>query len=315
MIAKRSTMSAAKKKRVLRENLWGYGFISLNILLILVFMLFPLLFSFVISFEKWTPLAGGTWVGFKNYLNVLRDDLFLTAMLNNLKYAFWTILIGFVTAFGSSMLVRNIPNRTMRKTIRFVVFIPTVCSTVMVSMLWNYMTQPQIGPINTFLRAIGFSSPPSWLSDATTAPIVLYTVVIWCGTGYWMVIFLTRMMEIPETLFEAARIDGADFFDTMFRITLPLSTPTIYLYLSMSLITCWAQFDIAYMLSNVTGTSSTTGGPSNSLLLPTFVIYRNAFGSMNFGFASAMGWILLIVIILIAFINSRLSKYWVSYDT
>ncbi len=311
---KKKQLSQVKKKRIRRETAWGYLFIGPGLILMFGFVLLPLAYAFFISFEKWSPFIKGTWVGLQNYTDVIKNGLFKKALLNNIGYAFWTITIGFLLEFTIAVLIRNLPNRRMRNLVRAVVFFPTVCSTVMMGMLWSYLLQPQIGMFNSVLRAIGISDPPSWLSNSTTAPIVLYGVAIWFYTGYWVIIFLTRMLEIPDELYEAARIDGAGFWTISRRITLPLCKPTIYLYLSTTLITCWAQFDLAYVLSNVTGISSSAAGPGNSLLLPTFLIYRTAFNSMDFGGASAMGMTLLAFIALVSFINTKLSKYWVSYD-
>lgn len=302
----KTNISPVKKKRIIIENLWGFGMIGASVICILIFILYPLVFSFIISFQKWNPIRGGSFRGLSNYITVLKDNLFHTAMLNNFGYAFWTILGGFIFSFGAAVIVSTLP---IRNILRFFYFIPTICSSIMIAMVWKYLLQPQIGLINTVLRMIGISSPPNWTASALTAPIALYIIVVWVGLGYWMIVFLTNLLDIPETYYEAATIDGASVWTQFIRITIPLSSPIIFFYLTMALITCWGQFDIALMLADYAGP-----GPSNSLLFPTYLMYRTAFNSMDFGVAAAMGWMLALFIFVIAFINNRLSKYWVTYD-
>jgi multiple sugar transport system permease protein len=298
-------LSSVKRKKIIVENLWGFGMISVNILCILVFTIYPLIFSFVISFQKWNPIRGGTFRGFSNYLTVLKDNLFHTAMVNNFGYAFWTILGGFIVSYGAALIVSVLP---IKNILRFFYFIPTICSSIMIAMVWKYLLQPQIGLVNTVLRAIGIASPPNWTSSASMAPISLYFIVCWVGLGYWMVVFLTGLLDIPDTYYEAAKIEGASPLTSLLHITIPLSSPIIFFYLTMALITCWGQFDIAVMLAG------TTTGPENSLLYPAYLIYRTSFNSMDFGVAAAMGWTLAVFIVVLVFINSRLSKLWVTYD-
>jgi multiple sugar transport system permease protein len=295
--------SKNRKKMRFVENCWGFGMTSVSILSILIFTIYPLIFSFIISFQKWTPIRGGVFLGFKNYFNVIKDNLFHKAMTNNFSYAFWTIIGGFLFSYGAALVVRNLPYKNI---FRFIYFIPTICSSIMISLIWKYLLQPQIGLVNTILRTIGISSPPNWISSAVTLPWVLYVIVVWSGLGYWMIIFLTGLLDIPDTYYEAATIDGASVGRQFFYITVPLSTPVIFFYLSMALLTCWGQFDLAKVLGGP--------GPRNSLLFPSLLIYSTSFDSMEFGRASAMGWELAIFIFIISFINNRLSKLWLSYD-
>lgn len=303
-------LTPARKKAILKENLTGYAFISVNVIWILVFTLYPLIFSFTISFQDWNPIGGGTFVGLKNFVDGLKDTMFHEALFNNFKYAIWTILGGFILSYGAALAVKALP---IKRFLRFFYFLPSICSTVMIAMVWSYMLAPKVGLINSFLRLFGISEPPTWLSSSTWAPICLYFIVVWANLGYWMVVFLTGLLDIPETYYEAAKIDGSSMFHSFFKITLPLSTPIIFFYLSMGLITCWGQFDMAVILASSSGVIGT--GPDNSLLLPSYLIYRKAFGgSMEFGSASATGWILTIFILIIALVNNKLSKRWVCYD-
>jgi multiple sugar transport system permease protein len=307
----RKKMSPAKRKRALAENLWGYGFISVNLIWILAFTLYPLLFSLGVSFQKWNPIMGGTFIGLGNFARAVKDNLIRTAMGNNVRYAAWTILGGFVFSYGAAIAVSALP---IKKTLRFLYFIPSICSTIMVSMIWSYLLQPQTGLVNTFLKLLGVSGPPSWLSDPFWAPVCLYAIVVWANLGYWMVVFLTGLMDIPETYYQAAKIDGAGAFKRFFHITIPLTTPIIFFYLSMALITCWGQFDMAVTLASYSGGQAGGAGPQNSLLFPASVIYRTAFASMDFGYSASMGWLLTVFILALAFANSKLSKRWVFYD-
>lgn len=303
-------LTPARKKAILIENLTGYAFISVNVVWLLVFTLYPLIYSLFISFQDWNPITGGIFIGLKNYTAALRDTMFHTAMRNNVKYAVYTILGGFIFSYGAALAVKSLP---INRLLRFVYFIPSICSTVMISMVWSYLLQPKIGLVNTLLRNFGIENPPSWLSSSAYVPYWLYFIVVWSGLGYWMVIFLTGLLDIPETYYEAARMDGSGPLHSFIHITLPLSTPILFLYLSMALITCWGQFDMAVTLASSSGVIGT--GPQNSLLLPSYLMYNKAFGgSMEFGLSTATGWLLTLFILVLAFINNTLSKRWVCYD-
>lgn len=299
------------------ENLWGYAFVGGSVLLIMMLVFYPLGYSFNMSFQKWNPIMGGRYIGWDNFQNILTDKLFHTALWNNAQYALFTIVGGFLLSFGAAVLVKSLPSQKFRNSLRFFYFIPSICNTIMISLMWGYMMQDTNGAINAFLSAIGISSRIGWLSDPVWAKVSLYWIVIWSNLGYWMVVFLTKLMDIPETYYEAARIDGADFFTSFRHITLPLSTPVIFLYLSMALITCWGQFDISQTLATTAaGGSAATGymGPGNAFLLPTYSVYSSAFGDMNFGYAAAKGWVLILIIVVLTIANNSLSKLWVHYD-
>jgi ABC-type sugar transport system permease subunit len=305
-VPRNTALSPAKRKKIIVENCWGFGLISVSVISILVFTFYPLIFSLVISFQNWNPIRGGSFIGASNYIRVLKDNLSHTAMINNFKYAFWGNIGGLIFSYGAAIIVSSLP---FKNAFRFIYFIPTICSSVMIGKVWTYLLQPQIGLVNTLLRVAGISSPPDWLGSAITAPIALYVIVVWSGLGYWMIVFLTGILDIPDTYYEAASLDGASVWKQFTRITIPLSSPIIYFYLTMALITCWGQFDLTVILGGGTGT-----GPQNSLLLPSYLIYQTSFRSMDFGRAAAMGWELAVFIFAISFINNRLSKLWVTYD-
>lgn len=309
-------VSHAKRKRVLVENLWGYAFVGGNVLLLLMLVFYPLCYSLNMCFQKWNPIRGGTYNNFKNFPKLLSDNLFHLSLINNAQYALWTIIGGFIISFGAAVLVKSLPSRRVRNGLRFVYFTPSICNTIMLALMWCYLFQGNNGCINAILKLFGASSFPGWLTDPTWAKVSLYWIVIWSNLGYWMVVFLTKLMDIPETYYEAARIDGADFFTCFRHITLPLSTPIIFLYLSMALITCWGQFDIPQTLASSGGGMTAAGymGPGNALLLPTYSIYTSAFQDMNFGFAAVKGWVLIVIITVLTLINNGLSKLWVHYD-
>ena len=317
MSVKWQSLSAAKRKQILTENLWGYVFVGGSVALILLLLFYPLSYSFNMSFQKWNPIIGGRYIGWENFRNILSDGLFHKSLLNNAQYALWTILGGFILSFGAAVLVKSLPSQRFRNSLRFFYFIPSICNTIMISLMWGYLMQDHNGFLNAVLTALGVSNLPGWLSDPVWAKISLYWIVIWSNLGYWMVVFMTKLLDIPETYYEAARIDGADFFTSFCHITVPLSTPVIFLYLSMALITCWGQFDIAQTLATTSaGGNAATGymGPNNALLLPTYSVYSSAFGDMNFGYAAAKGWILILIIVVLTVVNNGLSKLWVHYD-
>lgn len=295
--------------RQAKENLAGFAFIGFNLVWVLVFTVYPMISSVGISFLDWNPLGSSEFVGIDNFINIFKDHYFMKALSNNVFYALTTITGGLVFAIFTALVVNNIPGKKLFRTL---FFLPTVCSAIAIGTIWMWMFEPKSGLLNMLLSIVGIEGP-KWLLTANWAPISLAVVVVWANSGFWMVIFLAALTDIPDSYYEAAVIDGATSWQYFWKVTLPLLTPTIFFYLTLALMTCWQQFDLSSNFAKLGGMAQSTG-PEDSLILPMQHIYQNAFTSLRIGYASAMSWVIALIAIGTSAINFVLAKRWVVYD-
>ncbi|MEW5817630.1 MAG: sugar ABC transporter permease [Spirochaetota bacterium] len=266
--------------------------------------LLPLTASFLLVFTNWdgSYFQNIRFIGFKNIFYILtRDWLFWQSMFHNLVYSFGVV----PTQIVLGILIAVLMNETafFQRTLRAIYFIPYITLTTAVVIVWMTFFQPTWGPINTFLKAIGIQTPPGWLTERSTSLISIMIVSVWQYTGYYMVIFLAGLQSIPAELYEAAEIDGAGKVKQFFKITLPLLTPIILFAAITGIIFSFRTF----LYINV----MTQGGPGTSSYVMVFYLYQTAFKDFRFGYASALAWMLFLVIFSITLIQWRLQKKWV----
>lgn len=285
-----------------RDNIAGYGFISINVIWVLIFGAGPIYYSFKLSFHEWNPLGTSIFIGLENYREVLSDWVFGMAFKNALYYALLTIPAGLIFALILAIALSKIRGRLLLRTLYF---LPSVCSTVAIGILWKWMYNPDYGLINTLLGYAGIAKEPHWLGAPEWAMPAISIVVVWAGYGYWMVIFLAGILGIPQIYYDAASIDGATSWQKFRHITFPLVTPTIFFYLTMSLITVWYQFDFIYVM--------TGGGPAQSTTMPAYVIYEAAFRDFRMGYACAIAWVMFAIAFIMIGLHILLSKKWTFY--
>ena len=289
-------------RRVLNDNLAGWLFISPVLASVLLFTVYPLYKSLVLSFREWNPIGVDNYVGIANYAAILKDSLFLKAYKNALVYAFYTVVAGLIWGVATALALQDIKWRGF---FRALYFLPTITSSVAVAMFWSLIYQPDSGLLNSLLRYVGISGP-NWLAQTNTAMIAVSIVVVWVGTGYWMVIFLAGLLDIPVEYIDAAKVDGANGWQLFWYVTLPQLTPTIFFYLTNAIITVWSAFDIIYVM--------TDGGPASATLMPALYLYQMAWGELRMGYASALAWVMALIIFFLTAIFFRYSRRWVHYE-
>jgi multiple sugar transport system permease protein len=233
---------------------------------------------------------------------LFKDKLFLLAYKNALVYALYTVVAGLIWGIGTALALQNLKWRGF---FRALYFLPTITSSVAVAMFWSLIYQPDTGLLNSLLRYIGISGP-NWLVQTNTAMIAVSVVVVWVGTGYWMVIFLAGLLDIPAEYIDAAKVDGASSWQVFWYVTIPQLTPTIFYYLTNALITVWSSFDIIYVM--------TSGGPANATLMPALHLYNMAWRELRMGYASAMAWVMAIIIFILTALFFKFSNLWVHYE-
>jgi len=285
-----------------RDNIAGWLFITPVLLWLLVFTAFPLAYSLYLSFREWNPLFMDEYVGLANYAELMQDKVFLKAYRNALVYAALTIPAGLVWGIAVALAVQRIRGRAF---FRALYFLPTVTSSVAIAIVWSLVYQQDYGLMNSLLRYVNIQGP-NWLGHSSWALLSISLVVVWAGTGFWMIVFLAGLLDIPQEYYDAAKVDGATGWQSLWRITLPLLSPTIFYYITNGLITVWVQFEIPFVM--------TGGGPANATLMPALHLYNEAWNLLRMGYASAMAWVMALIIFIITALHFGLSRRWVNYD-
>jgi ABC-type sugar transport system permease subunit len=290
-----------------RRSLRGHtGFIAFLFLLpfMLVFVVFragPVLAALVLSFTSYNVLAPPEWVGLYNYNNILfgteaATRLFWISIVNTLYFTVGEVAIEMMCGLALALLVNS---RLLRaKSLwRIFFYTPVVTSLVASSMIWLWLYHPDLGLINAILQGLGLPAL-KWLGSTTLAMPSLILMAVWQGAGWSMVIYLAGLQGIPESLYEAARIDGANAWQQFWNVTLPLLAPVTLFVVIMSCISSLQVFSQVFVM--------TQGGPLNSTTTVTYHMYLNAFRFYRMGYASAMSFLLFLIVLAISVLNNRI---------
>ncbi len=290
-----SHASAAGSALELREAVTGWTFIGPSLALLLVFSAAPLLFAFYLSVHGWNLVEPvKPFVGLRHYVQLAGDGTFWNAAKNTLLYSLYV-----PATMMLSLAVALLLNRSFRGValLRAVFFMPYITSFVAISIVWQWMYDPEFGFINWALGLVGLGPYP-WLSNPATALPALMIMAVWIHIGFQMVIFLAGLQAIPNELYEAAMIDGAGRWRRFWRITLPLLKPTTFFVLVTSIIGSFQVFTFVYVM--------TEGGPLRATDVIVYHIYQNAWQFLRMGYASAMSWVLFAAILSITLLQFRL---------
>ncbi|MBS5063172.1 MAG: sugar ABC transporter permease [Hungatella hathewayi] len=294
-------VAKGKKNRKIRSNVIGYSFILPNLIGYSIFVFIPVCFSFVLSVMKWDgsqiPME---FVGLQNFVQIFGDRFFRGALWHTVVYALMTVLPTLVLAMLLAVLLNSkIKGIAFYRT---AFFFPYIASIVAVGAVWNMLFQPDFGPINEFLKLIGISNPPRWVVSTDWAMVAVAIVTIWKYMGYYMIVYLAALQGISSSLYEAASIDGANGWQKLRYITIPMLTPTTFFVLIMLTIQCFKVFDMVYVM--------TGGGPGNATQTLVNYIYDKAFVNWQFGPASAGAIVLFAVVLVITLIQFQGEKKW-----
>jgi ABC-type sugar transport system permease subunit len=292
VLARRRRAAAAAQGR----SLWGYAYAAPIVALVGVFVVYPVGSIVYHSFTRWDGIAPAKWIGVANYSRLIHDSTFHTAIQNNLLFALAVPLWVIVPLVVAVLIYERIPGwRFFRAT----VFIPAVLSTVVVGILWSAMLGFD-GPLNTFLRSVGLGGlAHEWLADAKYSIPAIMVVVLWAGFGYNTLIFLAGLAAIDTELFDAARVDGAGWWQTLWNVTIPSLRRTIELVTVLNVIGAFAyMFTYVYVI--------TGGGPGFDTYVTEYYVYQQAFNFGNMGYASAVGVFLMVITIAVAVLQVRI---------
>jgi multiple sugar transport system permease protein len=297
-----ATIGARRKK--LRHNLVCYSFILPNLIGFATFTLVPMVFSLVLAFMHWDGANEISFAGLENFRDLLKDETFRIALFNTFYYVIGTVPLTMLCSLGLALLL-NQP-LAGRNLLRTTFFFPYVASLVAVAVVWNMLFYPAAGPVNQILTVLGAANPPRWSASVEWAMPTVILATIWRNMGYYMVIYLAALQGIPSQLYEAASLDGANGWQRLRYVTLPLLTPATFFISIMLTVTSFKVFDLILVM--------TGGGPGRATNVLVVHTYNTAFREFKFGYSSAIAMVLFLIVLLITIVQFRMEDRWGSYQ-
>ena len=298
-IARRKTSVLPRlSPKTLKNALTIFLFTAPALIVYTVYVLYPIVSTFIYSLYDWDGSTAGTFVGMGNYIRLLGDSVFWTALTNNTWVVFTSVFVqiplGLIMALMLFAPIRGL------KFFSSIYFFPFLMSTVAVGLLWIFMYDPINGVINQLINVLGFENIP-WLSQKNTAMFAVLLVVVWQFVPFYMILFKAAIVGIPEELYEAADIDGANGITKFFHITLPLLMPTIVSSSILAVVGSLKAFDIFYVM--------TGGGPNHGTELLGTYMFKQAFINFNMGYASAIAFVMFFLALIVTIVIQALDFY------
>ncbi|OBH13027.1 carbohydrate ABC transporter permease [Mycobacterium sp. E1747] len=284
-----------------RRRAWaGRLFVAPNLAAVAVFMLFPLGFSLYMSFQRWDVFRPPKFVGLRNFQELFTSDpLFLIAIRNTVIFTLGTVVPTIVV----SLVVAGVLNRKVKGIgiFRTIVFLPLAISSVVMAVVWQFVFNTDNGLLNIMLGWIGIPPVP-WLVEPRWAMVSLCIVSVWRGVPFATVILLAAMQGVPETVYEAARIDGAGEIRQFTSITVPLIRGSISFVGVISIIHAFQAFDMVYVLNGA------NGGPETATYVLGIMLFQHAFSFLEFGYASALAWVMFAILLVLTVVQLRITR-------
>jgi multiple sugar transport system permease protein len=296
-VAARRSLQKIKQQ----ERYWAALFLLPSSVGFFIFILFPVLFSFLLSFAEWNFLSGFEGIrfaGIRNFVAMFTDKVFRISFWNNIVFTLTTVPIGIAVALVLAVLIKNYAY--MKTYLKMTFFIPYISSIVAVSIVWKVMLHPSMGPVNQTLAALGIEDLPRWFQDRDWALPSIIALSVWQNLGYSLLIYMAALAAIPKELYEAAWIDGASPTQEFFRVTIPMVSPTTFFMFIINMIGSFRVFDQISVI--------TDGGPGNATNVLAFYIYQNAFRYYRMGYASSIAWFLFVIIFVLTLLQRRFQR-------
>ena len=288
-----------------RDTLTAWLFLAPVLLLFFTFIAYPIVFSGALSLTEWnfvSGLSGIEFVGLDNFQKMFHDETFLYALKNTLIYTVTIVPVSVVLSLILAYLLND--KVYLRKTLRLLFFIPYISNTVALVTVFKFMFRSD-GPVNLFLSKLGMTELPQWFSNPNLTKVPIIILVIWTSIGYQVLIYMAALQDVPTSLYEAAEIDGTTPWQKFRKITVPLISPTTFYLIVIRTIAVFKLFTAVKIM-----TSGTTDRSSTTIVME---VYRHGFSNYDFGYASAMSWILFLIILTITLIQLWVQKKWVQY--
>lgn len=276
----------------------GFLFLSPTLVIFSTFILFPVFFSFYLSFQKWNMFSGeATFVGLDNYTRMFESAEFWMVLKNTAIYTIGTIPLNMALSLGIAYVLNK--KLVGKKFLRTAFFAPVIIAPVAAAVIWRWLYDPNFGLVNYFIDILGFDSV-NWLNEPTAAMFALIIMGVWKTFGINMVLFSAGLQGIPESYYEAAELDGAGKLAKFWHITVPMLAPTTFFIMIMSMISSFQVFDLVYVL--------TSGGPLGSTKVLVFYVYEYAFKFFEMGYASAISYFLFALLFVLTMIQIKYMK-------
>ena len=288
-----------------QEMLAGYGFVLPAFLALLLFLIVPILAALVLVFMNYDVLSPPTFAGLSNITRLFSDQRMLLTYWNTFRFVFFATLFNNVLGLLLAMAVNRAMHPVFKYVFRTAIFFPVLTTAASLALVFNFLLTQDRGVVNFLLQQVGLQPVP-WLSSSSWAMVSVVMFDVWRACGYLMVIYLAGLQGIPDVLYEAAQIDGANQWQSMRYITLPLITPTAFFCVIISLIGASQVFDNVWVL--------TGGGPGDATRLIVLYIYEVGFKRYEMGYAAALSLTLFLVLIALTIVQFRVSRRWVHYD-
>jgi len=288
-----------------REAIEGYLFLSPWVIGFVIFTAGPMLASLALSFTKWGLIDTPVYIGLGNYIKMANDPLVWHSLSVTVRYTLLTVPLRLVISLAIALiLVRPIPGVYAY---RGIFYLPNLLGGVVTALLWMWVFNPDYGILNYLLSLVGIAGP-GWLNDPDWALPAIVIMSVW-NVGASVILFIAGLQAIPAHLYEAAELDGAGGWAKLRFITIPMLSPTLLFFLISSIIASFQVFDIVFVAS------SGAGGPMRSTLVYLLYFYQNGFKFFNMGYASALVWLLMVIILFLTAIIFRSSGRWVFYES
>lgn len=271
---------------------------------IVVFAILPIIASLGISLTNWGGLSTPKFVGLDNYATALSDSRAVSSLSHTLLYVLLAVPTGVAISMLLAVLIHNLQAGWLKSVFRTVYYLPMVTIGVAVALLWQVLLAPQ-GLVNLILGWLGIHGP-NWLGSPNWVLPAVAVFSVWQGSGQGIILFLASLASVPRELYEAAQLDGARAHESFRYITLPMVSPTVFLVLVLSVIGALQVFEAVLVLSN--------GGPGDSSTTVALYIYKTAFSFFKMGYASALAWMLSVILIVLLVVQWRNQSKWVNYD-
>lgn len=283
-------------KEFLREYGWAYLFILVPVITLAVFVLYPLFWAFFLSFQEWSALHGGEWVGLKNYVQLFKNPIYFKAFANTVKYTVFTVPVNIGIGLLLATLLYPLKPK-VQHAFKFSYYLPVVASGIVMALVWHWMLDVRDGLVNYLITTVLHLPPSKLLSGSASA---LWTLIIKTfpgGHGGITVLYLAAMNGIPSSIYEAAELDNTSAWRRFWRITFPLLKPTTVYLLITGVIGAMQTFGEIYVL--------TQGGPNHATTTLGFMLYESAFTHYEWGFAAAQGFVLGVIILIITILQYK----------
>lgn len=283
--------------KVMSNKLYIAFYIAPAFILLMVLIFIPLLLSGYYGLMDWDGIGEKTFIGLDNYIEGIQDKLFWSSAMHSFLLALFSALSLIIYLAVSIILASKIKGADL---LRKIYLIPMLLSSVAIAQLWVKVYNPSNGILNSFLRTIGVENPPSWLADPSLVLFAIFVPILWQYAGFYILIYYAALKNIPESLIEAARIDGATPFQIAMRIKLPLIKEIVSVTIVLAIVGSLKYFDLIYVM--------TAGGPNGASEVMASYMYKLAFSSYNFGYGSAIGFLLLIITLIVTLIIRKVTE-------